>query len=67
MDEKQKKGRKKIPSHLLKMKVWAHIEQWKIDALGGRSIVNKMIEIFINSQHQLNNNERQDTDDSTEV
>ena len=67
MEEKQKKGRKKIPSRLLKMKVWAHIEQWKIDALGGRSIVNKMIEIFINSQHQLNNNERQDTDDSTEV
>ena len=65
MDEKQKKGRKKIPSHLLKIKVWAHIEQYKIDALGGKKVITELIEDFLNSK--LNNNERQDTNDSTEV
>ena len=66
MDEKQKKGRKKIPSHLLKIKVWAHIEQYKIDALGGKKVITELIEDFLNSKLN-NNNERQDTDDSTEV
>ena len=65
MDEKQKKGRKKIPSHLLKIKVWAHIERYKIDALGGKKAITELIEVFLNSK--LNNNERQDINDSTEV
>ena len=71
MDEKQKKGRKKIPSHLLKIKVWAHIEQYKIDALGGKKVITELIEDFLNSKLNNNeiksNNEKQSTSDSTEV
>ena len=64
-------GRNKVADHLRKIKVWAHIEQYKIDALGGKKAITNLIEDFLNSKLNNNeiksNNEKQSTSDSTEV